>query len=182
MGGELEGGFELVLEGLHVAVDGAIKPFLVLFGGEGADQAQAALLVGEDAHDLRAPLEFLVEPFEEVGAPEVVVVCPRLAVEGPRLLDAFLDPGAELGIPGLPAAEPDVEVPAGLGQVAAVVEPAQLGQAGRIGGAGQMVEGVAQESRRPRAPFRSGHPRSGRDIGPPAAGGRTAPVPHPAGR
>ena len=45
-GSELEGGFELVFEGLHVEVDGAVEPFLVLFGGEGADEPEAALFVG----------------------------------------------------------------------------------------------------------------------------------------
>jgi hypothetical protein len=46
LGGELEGGFELAAQRLHVEVDGAIRPFLVRFGGEGADQAQAALRAG----------------------------------------------------------------------------------------------------------------------------------------
>ena len=37
-------------EGLHVEVAGTIEPFFVLFCGQSADQAQAALLVGEDAY------------------------------------------------------------------------------------------------------------------------------------
>jgi hypothetical protein len=33
LGGELEGGFELVPEGLHVEIDGAVEPLFVLLGG-----------------------------------------------------------------------------------------------------------------------------------------------------
>jgi hypothetical protein len=109
LGGELEGGFELVPEGLHGEVAGAVKPFLVRLGGQGADETQAALLAGGEARDGGAALEFRAEPLEEVGALEVFAVCPRLAVEGPGLLDAFLAPGAELGILRLPAAGPGTE-------------------------------------------------------------------------
>ena len=63
----------------HVEVTGTVEPFLVLFGGEGAHEALAARLVGEDADDERAALEFLVEAFEEVGALAVFVVGVREA-------------------------------------------------------------------------------------------------------
>ena len=42
--------------------------------GEGAQEAQAAGVVGEDADDERTALEFLMEAFEEVGAFEVFVI------------------------------------------------------------------------------------------------------------
>ena len=61
-------------EGLHVEVAGTIEPFLVLLGGQRAEEAQAARVVGEDAHDQGTAFEFLVEAFEEVGAFEVVVI------------------------------------------------------------------------------------------------------------
>jgi hypothetical protein len=141
----LEGGFELVLEGLHVEVDGAVEPFLVLLGGEGADEPEAALFVREDADDVGAAFDLLVEAFEEVGALEVFVVFPGLAVEGPGLLDLFLDPGAEPGVFAGPFGEPGPELVAGFGDVAQVVEPAEFGQAVVVGLAGEMVQRVAQE-------------------------------------
>jgi len=83
---------------LHVEVDWAVEPFLVLFAGEGADEAKAALFVWEDADDVSAAFDFLIEAFEEVGAFDVFVVFARLAVEGPGLLDVFLNPRAEFGV------------------------------------------------------------------------------------
>ena len=97
----MELSFGAIGEGLHVEVAGAVEPFLVLpqgpepadgpqgpepaaspepaewaagLGGEGAEEAQAALVVGEDAHDEGTAFEFLVEAFEEVGAFEVFVI------------------------------------------------------------------------------------------------------------
>lgn len=93
-------GFGEIGEGLHVEVAGAVEPFFVLFGGEGAEEAQAAGVVGEDAHDQRTAFEFLVEAFEEVGAFEVFVMGLREAVEGEGFLDLFLDPGGEFAEKG----------------------------------------------------------------------------------
>ena len=70
----------------------------MLLAGQSADEAEAALLVGEDANDVGAAFEFLVETFEHVGALDVFVMFARLAVEGPGLLDVVFDPGAELWI------------------------------------------------------------------------------------
>ena len=47
---------------------GTVEPCFMLPGGEGAAQAQAAGVVGEEAHDQRTAREFLMEAFEEVGA------------------------------------------------------------------------------------------------------------------
>ena len=129
----------------HVEVTGTVEPFLVLFRGEGAHEAQAACFVGEDADDERAALEFLVEAFEEVGALEVFVVGVREAVEGEGLLDLFFDPRGELRVFGGPALQPCGEVLAGFGAVAPVVEPAQFGQAVIGSLAGQMTLCVAQK-------------------------------------
>ena len=98
-------------EGLHVGVACAVEPFLVLFGGQRADEAQAACVVWEDAHDQGAALEFLVEAFEQVGALEMFVMGMREAMESEGLFDVFLDPGGELGVFGLPALDPSGEVP-----------------------------------------------------------------------
>ena len=55
-GGDLEGWLELVPEGLHVEVERTVEPFLILLGGESADEAQAALLVREDARSGELPI------------------------------------------------------------------------------------------------------------------------------
>lgn len=141
----MERGFEEVAKRLHVEIDRAVEPFLVLFAGQSADEAQAALVVWEDADDVGAAFDFLVEAFEEVGAFDVFVVFARLAVEGPGLLDVFFDPGAELGVFWRPVVEPAAEVLACFCGVAAVVEPAQFGEAIVVGFAREMVEGVAQK-------------------------------------
>ena len=78
----MELSFGEIGEWLHVEIAGAIEPFLVLLGGEGADEAQAARVVGEDAHDEGAAFEFLVEAFEQVDALEVFVMGLREALEG----------------------------------------------------------------------------------------------------
>lgn len=85
------------------------------------------MLVGEDADDERAALEFLVEAFEQVGAFEMFVMGVREPIEGKRLLDLRFDPGGKFWVFGRPAFEPGGEVLAGFGAVAAVVEPAQFG-------------------------------------------------------
>ena len=100
LGGELELSFGEIGEWLHVEVACAIEPFFVLFGGEGAEEAQAACVVWEDAHDERTAFEFLVEAFEEVGAFEVFVMGLREAVEGEGFFDLLLDPGGEFGVFG----------------------------------------------------------------------------------
>ena len=93
----MERGLEGFAQRLHVEIDGAVEPFLMLLAGQRADEAQAACLVGKDAHDMGATLEFLVEAFEEVGAFEVFVVRAGLAVKGPGFLAVLLDPSAKLG-------------------------------------------------------------------------------------
>ena len=75
---------------------------------------------------MSAAFDFLLEAFEQVGAFDVFVVFARLAVKGPCLLDVFLDPGAEFWMFWGPKVEPAAQVLAGLGGVAAVVQPAQF--------------------------------------------------------
>lgn len=48
-------------EGWHVEVAGAVAPFLMLLGGQRANEAQATRFIGEDADDQRAALKFLME-------------------------------------------------------------------------------------------------------------------------
>lgn len=60
-GGEVWSDFA---EGLHVEVAVGVDPLLVGFDREGAGEPQTGLGVGEDAHDVGASLQLLVEAFE----------------------------------------------------------------------------------------------------------------------
>jgi len=61
----------------HVAV--LQLPLVVLLQEHGADEADGAGLVGEDADDGAAPLDLLVEPFERVGRVQLGPVLAREA-------------------------------------------------------------------------------------------------------
>lgn len=100
------GGFaEQLPQGLHVEVPAAIDPLLVGLDGQGADEAQAAWFMGEDAHDVGAALKLLVEALEQVGRLQVLVVGERQPVIREGLLDGGLRPRAELRVLVLPARE-----------------------------------------------------------------------------
>lgn len=53
--------FLVLSEVVHVDVSVGVHPVFVGFDGEGAHEAQAALGVWKDAHDLGAAADFLVE-------------------------------------------------------------------------------------------------------------------------
>jgi len=58
---------------------------------------------------------------------EMPVVLARQAVEGRRLADVLLDPVGEAPTAAFPALEPGRQgLAAGLGEVASIIEPAQL--------------------------------------------------------
>ena len=101
--------FEQFAQGLHVEIAVAIDPVLVGLDRERADQPQAARFVGEDAHDVRAALELLVEPFEQVGRLEVLVMLQGQPVIGEGFLDVRLRPRAQPGVLVLPAFQLGVE-------------------------------------------------------------------------
>jgi hypothetical protein len=61
----------------HVEVAMILDPILVDFDRERPDQTQSAFLVGEDADDMGAALELLVDAFEHIGALEMLVVLAR---------------------------------------------------------------------------------------------------------
>jgi hypothetical protein len=42
-------------------------PFIVLFEQNGADQSGDRVFVGEDTHDIGAPLDLTVEPLDGIG-------------------------------------------------------------------------------------------------------------------
>ena len=86
------GGFlEELAQRLHVEIAVGVDPLLVGLDREGADEPQAARFVGEDAYDMRAAFELLVEPFEQVGGFEMLVVRMRQAVVSEGLLNVGRD-------------------------------------------------------------------------------------------
>ncbi len=67
------------------------------------------------------------------------------SVGGEGFLDIGFDPRAEFRVLVRSAREPGAEIGARLGGVAPVGEPAQFLHARAVGGAGQVIEGVAHE-------------------------------------
>jgi len=102
-------------------------------------------VIGEDLHDMSAPLDLLVEALEHVGRLHVLVMGQREPVVAQRFLDVVLNPSTELGVFGLPLGQPGGDVAPDLGQVAPVIEPAELLQAVVIDLARNVVEGIPQE-------------------------------------
>jgi len=73
------------------------------------------------------------------------VVLTRQPVERECLLDRLLGPGDQARVAPLPFGNPGRQIPSGLLNRAAVIEPAQLLQAVIIGLARQVIEGIAEE-------------------------------------
>ena len=121
--------FALLAQHFHVEVAVDLDPILVDFDGEGANKSERAFLIGEDANDMGAAFNLLIEPFQHIGALEMLVVFSRQAVEGQSFFNVLFNPHAELGILLLPAQQPGGEISASLLGVAAIVEPAQFDQA-----------------------------------------------------
>src|SRR5947207_4408759 len=77
---------------VHVEIARGFEPVLVHLDSQYPDQPQTARGVGEDAHDMGAALQFLVQPFEHVGRLHVLVIRQRQPVVGRSLPDVVLDP------------------------------------------------------------------------------------------
>lgn len=89
----------VLLEVVHVEVSVGFHPFLVGFDREGSDPAPAALGSWEDAYDIGASPDLLVEAFEHVGRLDMLVVGHRQPVgrsTSLRLEPASKKAGAEL--------------------------------------------------------------------------------------
>jgi hypothetical protein len=113
----LGGGLEVVAQQFLVEVAVFIDPLLVDLDRGRPHEPQATVFNGEDAHQQGAPVDLLVEAFEQVGRPEVVVVGARQTVKGERFLEVGFDPVAELAVHTLPAGQPLGQVPAGFGHL-----------------------------------------------------------------
>src|SRR5213075_2642326 len=73
-----------------------LEPVLVGLDRQCPHQPQAALAIGEDAHDMGAAPDFLVEALQHIGRFEVLMVLPRQPVKRQRLVDVVFDPAGEL--------------------------------------------------------------------------------------
>ena len=145
LGGLAQAGFLVLPEIVHVEIAMGFEPVFMGLDGQVSDEAQAGLCVWKDAHDVSSAFDLFIEPFEHVGALEMLMVLAGKPVEGERLLDGFLDPCDELGVAGFPFGDPCCEVLPRLFEGATIVKPAQLLQAVVVGLARQMIESVAQE-------------------------------------
>ena len=70
---------------------------VVLFDAEHAGEADQAAVVGEDADDVGAPADFLVEALERVGRSELAPVRARERVEGEDVGFGVLEHPRDLG-------------------------------------------------------------------------------------
>ena len=106
-----------------------LQPTFMDLDRERPDKPQATLRVRKDPNDMGPALEFLIEPFEHIGAFKVFMMFLGQSVKSEGFLDISFYPFAELGILSLPFAEPGDQIPAGLLDVAPIVKPAQFRQA-----------------------------------------------------
>ena len=64
-----------------------LGPVLVGLDGERPHQPPATLAIGEDAHDMGAPLDLLVQALPHVGRFEMFMMLARQAMESQRLAE-----------------------------------------------------------------------------------------------
>ena len=81
---------------VHVEVAMLLEPVLVGLDGERPHEPQATLAIGEDAHDVGAAPDLLVQSLQHIGRFEVLMVLPRQPVKGQRLVDVLFDPASQL--------------------------------------------------------------------------------------
>ena len=118
--------FSLFAKHFHVQITVGLDPVFVDFDRQRPDQSQSAFLVGKDSDDMGAAFEFLVKPFEHIGALEMLVMLSGQPVKGEGFLNVLFDPRAELGVFLLPAKQPGRQISAGFLGVAPIVKPSQF--------------------------------------------------------
>jgi hypothetical protein len=65
-----------------------LEPVLVGLDGERPHQTQATFAIGEDAHDMGAAPDLLIEALQHIGRFEVLMVLTRQAVKEPAPAEA----------------------------------------------------------------------------------------------
>ena len=88
-------------EGFQCHVSSADGPLVVLLEQDGADEAGDGCLVGEDADDVRAALDLLVEAFQGVGRVDLGAVILGKAHEGQHVSLGLAYQFGDLFEPGL---------------------------------------------------------------------------------
>ena len=73
-----------------------LEPILMRLDGERPHQPQTALAIGEDAYDMGAASDLLVQSLEHISRFEVLMVLARQPVTGQGLVDILFDPAGEL--------------------------------------------------------------------------------------
>src|SRR5438477_10813742 len=80
-----------------------LEPVFVGLDSERPHEPQATFAIGEDAHDMSAPPDLLVQSLQHIGGFEVLMVLARQAVKEPApegggqcLVDVVFDPAGEL--------------------------------------------------------------------------------------
>ena len=81
---------------VHIEVAMLLEPVFVRLDRQCPHQPQAALAIGEDAHDMSAAPDLFVEALQHVGRLEVLMVLPRQAVKRQGLVNVFFDPAGQL--------------------------------------------------------------------------------------
>ena len=72
-------------EVVHIEIAVTFKKVLVDLDAQCADQAQTALRIGKNPHDMGAALDLLVQPLQHVRSLQMLVVLARQPVEGQPL-------------------------------------------------------------------------------------------------
>ena len=121
----------MLLEIVHVDVAVGLHPVFIGFDGLCPDESQAAFGIGEDAHDIGAAPDLLVETLKHVGRLQLLVVLTRQPEEGQCALDVLLGPCCQPRIAGRPFGKPCGEICLGFVEIAAVVEPPEFLQPAR---------------------------------------------------
>jgi hypothetical protein len=60
--------------------------------------SKATLAIGEDAHDMGAPHDLLVQALQHVGRFEMLMMLARQPIESQRLVDVLFNPAGELWV------------------------------------------------------------------------------------
>src|SRR5216684_5183537 len=81
---------------VHVEAAMLLEPVLVGLDGERPHQPPATLAIGEDAYDMAAPLDLLVQVLPHVGRFGVFMMLARQAMESQRLFDVLFNPTGQL--------------------------------------------------------------------------------------
>ena len=89
---------------------------VVLFDAEHPGQADEALVVGEDANDVGAPADLLVEALERVGGAQLAPVRAREGVEGQEVGLGVLEHRGNLAQPAVKVSDRFREPIARLGE------------------------------------------------------------------